>query len=424
MTDIARLREQRAQNFARMSEIMDKARAQNRALTPSEAKEFDQLDSTVSQADDYLKRRSVEMRSADYLIDTHGSFLRAGESRTVEDIAFTRYLRSGEIRASSGLSTSPDNGQTGSDSAGYMIPQGFWVNLQIALKQYGGIERDFRLVQTDTGNPMPWPTVDPTAVTGGVISTELSAASTISPYVFGQGVLQAWTIALNGPILASVQLVQDAAFDVDSFVSDRIGEGIGRTLAQLAISGTGSGQHLGIITALNGRGVWSAGSSGGYISLTAGTTVNTFGGSVTELAGNLLSPQTLLKMIGAVDPAYRDGAKFYVNDAHLEGMRSTVDLYGRPLLVEPSAGSGAPTLWGYPVVVDQNIPSLTASTTGGPVFGNMRFAMVYRQARDVQVMRLVERYADALAVGYYGYARSDFRSNDLRAAVTVKPAAT
>ena len=27
MTDIARLREQRAQNFARMSEIMDKARA-------------------------------------------------------------------------------------------------------------------------------------------------------------------------------------------------------------------------------------------------------------------------------------------------------------------------------------------------------------------------------------------------------------
>ena len=155
-----------------------------RALTPSEAKEFDQLDSTVSQADDYLKRRSVEMRSADYLIDTHGSFLRAGESRTVEDIAFT--VISGLVRSVllAACLLRLIMGRRVQDSAGYMIPQGFWVNLQIALKQYGGIERDFRLVQTDTGNPMPWPTVDPTAVTGGVISTELSAASTISPYVF------------------------------------------------------------------------------------------------------------------------------------------------------------------------------------------------------------------------------------------------
>jgi hypothetical protein len=39
-------------------------------------------------------------------------------------------------------------------------------------------------------------------------------------------------------------------------------------------------------------------------------------------------------------------------------------------------------------------------------------------------MRLNERYADFLAVGYLGFVRLDFRSNDLRAAVTVKAAAT
>jgi hypothetical protein len=39
-------------------------------------------------------------------------------------------------------------------------------------------------------------------------------------------------------------------------------------------------------------------------------------------------------------------------------------------------------------------------------------------------MRLTERYADYLAVGYLGFARVDMRSNDLRAAVTVRPAAT
>jgi hypothetical protein len=50
--------------------------------------------------------------------------------------------------------------------------------------------------------------------------------------------------------------------------------------------------------------------------------------------------------------------------------------------------------------------------------------MVMRVARDTTVMRLQERYADYLAVGYIGYYRVDLRSNDLRAAVTVKPAAT
>jgi hypothetical protein len=40
--------------------------------------------------------------------------------------------------------------------------------------------------------------------------------------------------------------------------------------------------------------------------------------------------------------------------------------------------------------------------------------MVYRVARDTTVMRLQERYADYLAVGYIGYYRLDVRSNYLR----------
>jgi hypothetical protein len=76
------------------------------------------------------------------------------------------------------------------------------------------------------------------------------------------------------------------------------------------------------------------------------------------------------------------------------------------------------------VIVDNNIPNLTASTAGGPVFGNLGPAMVYRVARGTTVMRLQERYADYLAVGYLGYYRLDIRSNDLRAAITTKAAAT
>jgi HK97 family phage major capsid protein len=406
---------------AEMRMILATAEAAGRdRLTAEEEKRYDALDREYTRLD--------------------SRFLGAvsNEDRSEADRIFTRYLRTGEIRASAGLTTSPNQGGTSSEDAGYMVPQGFWQNLQVALKQYGGVERDFKLVETETGNPMPWPTVDPTAVTGNVLSQDLTTEAEISPYVFGQGLLSAWTLTNGGPILAARQLIEDAAFDVDAFVADRIGEAIGRKLAALAMNGSGSSQPLGLITALaayrGGTVVVPGTTSGGVLALGTATTLATFGpggtASVTELAGNVLAPQTLLSMISAVDPAYRndaDGnptAAFYVNDLQLAGMRKVTNSFGEPILQQPSSG-GAPELWGYPVKVDVNIPNLTASTVGGPIFGNLGVAMVHRRVHQgASVIRMGERYANQLAIGYYGYLRVDYRSNDLRAAVTVKPAGT
>lgn len=401
----------------------------DRSLSPAERERFDDLRRAVESIDTRLTGLKYEKT------DTRG----VTGDRSAEDRAFTRYLRTGdtsgvrEARDGTGFSSAPNDagvaaGTTG-PNAGYMVPQGFWAHLQVAMKAYGGIANDYHRIDTDTGNPTPWPTIDPTAFTAHLLtaSSELTQLSVEQPYVFGQGMLNAWTVYC-GPMLASLQLVQDSAFSVDEFVADRFGEALGRQIAALAIGGTGSGQPLGIITALNAKGPVT--SSGGYYQLGTATSVATLGGSVTELTGNLLSPASLLAMIASVDPAYRndpdDGtpmAKFYVNDGQLKGLRTVVDNYGRPLLQMPNSG-GEPTLWGYPVKVDPNIPNLTASTTGGPVFGNLSPAMVMRVARDTTVMRLQERYADYLAVGYIGYYRLDIRSNDLRAAVTVKCAAT
>ena len=50
--------------------------------------------------------------------------------------------------------------------------------------------------------------------------------------------------------------------------------------------------------------------------------------------------------------------------------------------------------------------------------------MVRREVKEIRIMRLVERFADFLQVGYLGYHRVDARSKDLRGAVGVRPAAT
>lgn len=319
----------------------------------------------------------------------------------------------------------------GTNSAGgYLVPPGWWQRLQVALKAFGGTSNDFEQFSTESGQPMQWATTNPTAVVGTLLAENTQVSG--QDYAFGQGTIGAYMYT-SGLQLVSFQLANDSAFDTDAFVTARVGESLGRAQAAAAITGTGSSQPLGVTTALNGVG--SVGTSGGtiaqtggYVTLAAAAAVKNFAGSTTELIANTLNPTTLLSMVAAVDPAYRAlGSKYYMNDNQLLGLRSQVDANGRPLinLVDGLSGDAyITTLNGFPVTVDPNIGNLTLSTTGGPIFGHLPSAMVKRTVNQAGLLRLTERYADYLQVGFIGYMRFDIRSNDLRAAVTVKAAAT
>lgn len=365
------------------------------------------------------------------------------------DAAFSKYLKHGDDAFSELRAAGVATGSAG----GFEVPPGWWQRLQVALKAFGGTAEDFEQMSTESGQPMQWAVTDPTTTIGQLVgSATTTGGNSQKPgtgsgsaganenfavgdldFVFGQGTLSAYMFT-SGVQRVSYQLAQDSAFDTDAFVTARVGEALGRAKAQYAISGTGSSQPLGIITALaalSSAGTVGSGAiagTGGFITLkTAGATPQTAGGADTELTTNTVSPSTLRSMIAAVDPAYRDlGCKWYMNDNQLLGLRGQVDSNGRPLInLVDGLTEGAPTLlWNYAIKVDQNIPNLTASTTGGPIFGHLQSAMVVRTVNQSDLMRLVERYADLLQVGYIGYNRFDIRSNDLRAAVTVKPSTT
>ena len=73
-------------------------------------------------------------------------------------------------------------------------------------KAYGGLSSSFRYVETPTGSPMPWPSTDPTGISGKYITEmqQLGFGGDMpgTDYQFGQGMLNAWTI-VSGVILAS-----------------------------------------------------------------------------------------------------------------------------------------------------------------------------------------------------------------------------
>jgi HK97 family phage major capsid protein len=399
--------ELRKSAHGRAAALVERADAEKRTLTKAEADEFDRHMAEVKDLDGKINRPSDPL-------DTRG--LASPEDIEKRDKAFDLYMRTGtkspELRTTYGSALGEAGFQASGTTGGYTVPQGFWDHLTIAMKAYGGYAEWYNQVLTPTGNPMDWPTVDPTSVVGGIIGEGVIDGFTT--YTFGQGILNAWTYT-NQVILASVELVQDSAFDVSSFVADRIGEAIGRAEGAHSVSGSGSGQPMGLITALN------AGSR--FVSLTAATSTNIVGtGTVTELAGNVLSGVTLGKMVAAVDAAYWPNAAFYFSPTQFVNQSNLADGYGRPLY--PTLQQANPTLMGFPVRIVPESPALVASTAGGPVFGDLSIAMVRRRVETAELMVLDQRYADARQIGYYGYVRQDHRSNDLRAAVTVKPAAT
>jgi HK97 family phage major capsid protein len=385
--------------------------------------------------------RKMETRD----IDTRG----AGISQSEHDRDFTRYLRTGVVSPSLRLAAEPAEyriagnsegtqpGQvsgSGGTAGGYLVAQDFWRNLAVALKAYGGLSQHMKQLETPTGAVMPWPTVNPTSVIAANLA-ELTQLTPAQDYVFGQGVLNAWTYTSN-PELVSLQLLNDSEFNVDEFMAARFGESIGRAVAAQAMTGSGASAPLGVITALGaGASVGTVGTGSispvgnGWVQLATAASVKTFANptGATELAQNVLSPASCYAMKAGVDPAYWPTSAWYFSPTQLNNMASIIDANGRPLIdfARGFQDGNAGTLLGHPVYAVPEIPALAASTTGGPVFGSMQHAMVMRTVQPgTSILRLDQRWADYLAVGFIAYMRFDIRSNDLRATVTCRAAAT
>jgi HK97 family phage major capsid protein len=439
MTEIERdIRQKRASTYDGMVAVLEKVHAGT--ADDADRTEYDNRETELTKLDADLDRvLKAQKREAgrNEVAETRGMSRDEAETGDPYQRAYVKWFRrgmsaltteerevleKGEQRAGP-LSTTAG---TVAGDAGYMIPQAFWMNLQIALKAYGGLLNVCNIVKTDSGNEMPWPTQNPTAIVGSYITENTQLG--LQDYAFGQGIMYAWTITSN-IILASLQIINDSAFDVDSFVTDRMGEAIGRKIAVELHTGTGTSALTGVHQALSS---FTRVDSGGYYQPAASETAYWLAKGTTAtatLANSMISFNSVLGMIHYIDPAYRASgrATFVTNDTGVTNLRAITDAYGHPLW-QPNVqvGPEGDRLYGYPVLIDQQTPlvSSTASTAGGLYFGDFKTAMVIRQVNMAGSMRLTERYADFLQVGYMGWVRMDAQPNDLRAVVEYESGAS
>ena len=282
-----------------------------------------------------------------------------------------------------------DMGIGTSTLGGYLVPQGFVYDVEQAMKWVGDMVNEgvVSFMDTTTGNPLPYPTDNDTTTLGEIIGE--SQQVTTADVTIGSVTFNAWKYSTKMTKL-SIEILQDSAFDLESFLKALFAIRLARILNNHFTVGTGTLQPKGILTAA------TAGPTA------VGSSANT-GGS--ETGGTTIGSKDLTELEYSVDKAYRIGARYMMHDLTQKAVREILDKYGRPLW-QPGISVGAPdTLNGYPVSINNDLPQIAVNAQT-LLFGQMKKYIV-RRVKELAIVRLSERFADYGQVAFIGFARYD-----------------
>lgn len=359
-----------AEKTAKFNEMMDAADALAAKIANEE-----RLYDAERSLEDVRERRAgredtraeAETRS-DVTYDTaFRSYVIGGrEALSGEELrALGRGFQANETRAQSVGTTT---------AGGYLVPQGFQAELEKTMKAYGGVESVARVVTTSTGADIPWPTMNDTGNVGALLSenTQVSAGD----LTFGSVTLKCYTYSSN-LVLVSLQLLQDDAIGIEGVIGSALGERLGRIANTHFTTGTGSSQPQGVVT----------GASTG----------------VTAAGATAIAYDDFVNLYHSLDPAYRANAHYMFNDSTLAAAKKLKDSQGRPLWVPGLAVREPDTILDAPYTINQDMASIATGNVTA-LFGDFS-KYIIRRAKDVTMIRMNERYADYLQVGFVAFNR-------------------
>jgi HK97 family phage major capsid protein len=406
MSQSKRLREERAKKVADAQAILRK-----NDITSEDRDRFDKM---MADADE-MKGRIDQMEARAEVTED----LRAGRRTGVDRLGarfesapdrehyrdFMHFVRTGE--ASQRMRRGPIEGRTdqaaGSQSisytagaaGGYFVPAGFVYDVDTATKYYAPLMDGsaFRVMETATGAVLPFPTNNDTGNEAATLAENTQAnevAITLGQQTFG-----AYKYTSN-IVKVSLELLQDSAFDLDAYLTDLFGIRFGRGYEAAFTTGAGGGSApTGILTALNTLDLPEI--------IAQGSNANS--GNAGDTGANSIGTVDLTELEHSVDPSYRRRGKWMFHDQTLRQLKQLLDKFGRPIWLPGIAVNAPDTLYGYPYVINQSMPQIAPNAVT-ILFGDLQ-KFVIRKVRDMQLIRLVERYADFGQVGFIAFSRVD-----------------
>lgn len=170
----------------------------------------------------------------------------------------------------------------------------------------------------------------------------------------------------------SNELFADSKFPVVRYLAELFGEAIAAAEDEQAFNGPGT-VFYGMLSV-----------PGGQTKVSTATSYKQF------------TIEELLDLIMLIAPKYRIGAKFYMNHQVFSYIRRLKDDTGNYIVQSPRDATQPSTIWGYPVVEVERMPSEELDSTAYIGFGNMRRRCYF-----------ADRQQMAIAIGTEGTVGAD-----------------
>ena len=377
------LRGQRAELIKGAMSLVDNAQKEGRSLNAEEQQKFDAMESDARSMMTQIEtlERAADMKK-ELAANAEAREASPKQSRTA---IFGKYLK----RGLAGLNAEERAQLTTPDSAGgFLVPQGFSGVLDVATAFTGQVERVAKKLDTASGNLLDYPTINDTG-NDAAIAAE-GVATTATDMTFGNVAFSSYNY--TSLVRVSKQLIDDAGFNLDSFLVEALGERIARKTNADFTTGDGSSKPKGIVA-------------------------ESVEGAVVATSGALVA-NDVLNLIHSIDPSYRNKASFGLMCsgtimALLQklGVGSSNDF---PIFI-PSMTAGEPDkLFGYNVYYNNDMDSDLAAAEKVLIAADFD-KYVVRRAGGINLIRLDERYMDEMEVGFLVSARRDGHAVDTRA---------
>lgn len=341
-----------------------------------------------------LDRRVAEVVGAarrPLLAATPGTAMGEIKSGRMEDThraAFTdRYLRKGLETGLAGLEAKSLNISTPGDG-GYAVPEAIDQMIETRLRDISPIRQVATVVQVGTANYRKL--VATSGFASGWVAETAQRPETTAPSF--TEVSPPWGELYANPA-ATQAMLDDAVFDVESWLAGDISLEFAKQEGAAYISGNGTNRPKGFLA---------------YPTAATGDATRAFGTLQYVAAGaagnfDVTAPaDKLIDLVHALRPAYRQGAVFLMNSATLARIRKFKDEEGN-FLWRPSLAEGQPaTLLGYPVIEAQDMPDVAADSFA-IAFGNFAHGYVIAERTGTRILR--DPYSNKPFVHFYATRR-------------------
>ena len=282
--------------------------------------------------------------------------------------AFDAYLRSGDDDGLRGLELDQKSMSTAVNSeGGYLVDPQMSETIKSVLHSGASIRAVASVVNVEATSYDVL--VDTTDLGAGWASETAASAETGTPTI------DRITIPLHELSAlpkASQRLLDDAAFDIESWLAGRIAEKFARAEAAAFVSGDGIDKPTGFLThPVVDNDIWAWGNIG-YVP--------------TGLDSALGNGDAIIDLVYGLGAEYRANGTFVMNSKTAGEVRKLKDGDGRFLWSDGLAAGEPARLLGYPVLIAEDMPDIS-SGSDSIAFGDFAAGYTVAERPDLRVLR-------------------------------------